>query len=120
MLIRNASEILTMNAGLGVLKNASVLIENGKIKKVGEIKSDKRTKVINAKGCVVCPGMVDSHTHLVYGGSREDEFALRVSGVKYEKITKAGGGIASTVRMTHQATEDILYRSAMKRLKNLV
>lgn len=120
MLIRNASEILTMNAGLGVLKNASVLIENGKIKKVGEIKSDKRTNVINAKGCVVCPGMVDSHTHLVYGGSREDEFALRVSGVKYEKITKAGGGIASTVRMTHQATEDILYRSAMKRLKNLV
>lgn len=120
MLIRNASEILTMNTGLGVLKNASVLIENGKIKKVGEIKSDKRTNVINAKGCVVCPGMVDSHTHLVYGGSREDEFALRVSGVKYEKITKAGGGIASTVRMTHQATEDILYRSAMKRLKNLV
>lgn len=119
MLIRNASEILTMKRGLSVLKNASVLVENGKIRKVGQIKSDKARKVIDAKGCVVCPGLVDSHTHLVYGGSREDEFAMRVTGVKYEKIAKAGGGIASTVRMTHRATEDILYKSAMKRLKNL-
>lgn len=119
MLIRNASEILTMKRGLSILKNASVLVENGKIIQVGQIKSDKARNVVDAKGCVVCPGLVDSHTHLVYGGSREDEFAMRVTGVKYEKIAKAGGGIASTIRMTHQASEDILYKSAMERLKNL-
>jgi imidazolonepropionase len=119
MLIHNASEILTMKRGLGVLKNASVLIENGEIKKIGRIKARKIIRVINAKGCVVCPGLVDSHTHLVFGGSREDEFVMRVTGVKYEKIAKAGGGIVQTVRMTRRTSENVLYRSAMKRLKNL-
>jgi imidazolonepropionase len=119
MLIHKASEILTMKRGLGVLKNASVLIENGEIKKIGGIRVRKISRVINAKGCVVCPGLVDSHTHLVFGGSREDEFAMRVSGVKYEKIAKAGGGIVRTIRMTRRASENFLYKSAMKRLKNL-
>ena len=119
MLIHNASEILTMKRGLGVLKNASVLIEKGEIKKIGRFRARKISRMINAKGCVVCPGLVDSHTHLVFDGSREDEFAMRVTGVKYEKIAKAGGGIIQTVRMTRRASENALYRSTMKRLKNL-
>lgn len=121
MLIKNASEILTMKSGMGVVKHASILIENSVIKNVGHIKiNKKRLKTINAKGCVVCPGFVDSHTHLVFGGSREDEFAMRVTGVKYEKIAKAGGGIASTVKMTRKATEEELYKLGMKRIKNII
>lgn len=119
MLIHNASEILTMKRGLGVLKNASVLIQNGKIEKIGRISKKRKSRVINADGCVVCPGLVDSHTHLVFGGSRENEFAMRITGAEYEEIAKAGGGIAQTVRMTHRASEDILYSSAMKRLRNV-
>jgi imidazolonepropionase len=119
MLIYNASQILTMKRGLGVLKNASVFIEKGWIRKIGRIRFKKTSRLINAKGCVICPGFVDSHTHLVFGGSREDEFVQRVTGVTYEKIAKAGGGIVQTVKMTRQASEDALYMSAMKRLKNL-
>jgi imidazolonepropionase len=119
MLIHNASEILSMKRGLGVLKNTSVLIDKGEIKNIGKIRARKTDRVIDAKGCVVCPGFVDSHTHLVFAGTREDEFAMRVSGIDYEKIARAGGGIAQTVRMTRRASEDVLYRSAIKRLKNL-
>ncbi|HEC79045.1 MAG TPA: imidazolonepropionase [candidate division WOR-3 bacterium] len=120
LLIRNASEILTMKNGLGVLKNSSLLITDSRIKSLGNLKKiPGKVKVINAKGCVVCPGFVDSHTHLVFGGSREDEFAMRISGVKYEKIAKAGGGIANTVRMTRKAGAEELYKSATARLKNL-
>jgi imidazolonepropionase len=121
MLIKDASEILTMRGSIGVIKDASILVENGKIKGVGYIRPlRKRFKTINAKGCVVCPGFVDSHTHLVYGGSREDEFALRVSGVKYDRIAKAGGGIANTVKMTRKATEEELYNSALPRIDKLI
>ncbi len=121
LLIKNASEILLMKDDIGVVKNASILIENGMIKEVGQIKiGKKKLKTIDAKGCVVCPGFVDSHTHLVYGGSREDEFALRVTGVKYEKISKAGGGIANTVKMTRKATEQELYDLGMQRIGNII
>jgi imidazolonepropionase len=121
MLIKNACEILTMKDGIGVVKDASILIENGRIKAVGKIKTDKKKlETINAKGCVVCPGFVDSHTHLVYGGSREDEFAMRVSGVDYEKIAKAGGGIASTVKMTRKASKQELYNQGKQRINNIV
>lgn len=121
MLIKNACEILTMKDGIGVVKDASILIENGRIKAVGKIKTGKKKlDTINARGCVVCPGFVDSHTHLVYGGSREDEFAMRVSGVDYEKIARAGGGIASTVKMTRKATKQELYNQGKQRINNII
>lgn len=120
LLIENASEILTMKTGLHVLRNASLLVENGTIKHIGTVKhTKKRHATIDAGGCVVCPGFVDSHTHLVYGGSREDEFALRVTGVKYEKIAQSGGGIASTVKMTREASETELYDTGMERLNRI-
>lgn len=121
ILIKNACEILTMKDGIGVVKDASILIENGRIKAVGKIKTDKKKlETINAKDCVVCPGFVDSHTHLVYGGSREDEFAMRVSGVDYEKISRAGGGIANTVKMTRKATKQELYNQGKQRINNII
>ncbi|TET59614.1 MAG: imidazolonepropionase [Candidatus Stahlbacteria bacterium] len=121
MLIKNACEILTMKDGIGVVKDASILIENSRIKTVGKVKTDKKKlETINAKNCVVCPGFVDSHTHLVYGGSREDEFAMRVSGVDYEKIARAGGGIANTVKMTRKATKQELYNQGKQRINNII
>lgn len=120
LVITNASEILTMTDGLGIVKNAGILIEHGKIKAIGDVPRRRRCRIINARGMVVCPGFVDSHTHLVYGGSREDEFALRVSGVTYEEIAKAGGGIARTVEMTRAASREELFRRAWQRLQRLV
>jgi len=121
LLIEHASEILTMKNGIGVVKDASILVQDGVIKNIGRIKmSSRRIKTIDAHGCVVCPGFVDSHTHLVYGGSREDEFALRVTGVKYEKIAKKGGGIASTIKKTRETTEQKLYELGMERIMNVI
>ena len=120
ILIKNASEILTMSEGLGMVRDASILLERGKIRTVGEIKHLRRgCSIIDARGMVVCPGFVDSHTHLVYGGSREDEFAMRVEGLSYEEIARSGGGIARTVESTRAASRDELYSHGMRRLLRL-
>jgi imidazolonepropionase len=68
----------------------------------------------------VTPGLVDCHTHLVYGGCRADEFQMRLSGASYEQIAKTGGGIVSTVRATRTAGEDSLFRQSVRRLKALL
>jgi len=120
LLIRNASQILTMTRGVGIAKQSSILIENGVIEKIGSMKSSTGNEVVDARGCVVCPGFVDSHTHLVFAGSREDEFAMRIKGVKYETIARAGGGIASTAQDTARATESELYELAKKRIEKVI
>jgi imidazolonepropionase len=71
-------------------------------------------------GALVTPGLVDCHTHLVYGGDRAGEFALRLAGASYEEIARAGGGIVSTVRATREASEDELFASASARLRALL
>ena len=71
-------------------------------------------------GALVTPGLVDCHTHLVYGGQRANEFALRLAGASYEDIARAGGGIVSSVRATREASEDQLFESASARLQPLL
>ncbi|MFD1711473.1 imidazolonepropionase [Ottowia sp. GY511] len=71
-------------------------------------------------GALVTPGLVDCHTHLVYGGQRANEFAMRLAGASYEEVAKAGGGIVSTVRATREASEDELFASASHRLQSLL
>jgi imidazolonepropionase len=66
------------------------------------------------------PGLIDCHTHLVYGGQRAHEFALRLAGASYEEVARAGGGIVSSVRATRAASEDALYASALPRLQALM
>ena len=70
-------------------------------------------------GALVTPGLIDCHTHLVYGGNRAEEFAQRLGGASYEEIAQRGGGIVSTVRATRAASEEELYESALRRLDAL-
>ncbi|MBI5805062.1 imidazolonepropionase [candidate division TA06 bacterium] len=112
---------------LGIIEDGLVAIEDGKIVAVGKTMELKprlnllpHTKVIDAGNQVVMPGFVDCHTHLVYGGSREDEFELRASGVSYQEIAAKGGGIRSTVKATRQASREVLKRDALKRLDRML
>src|SRR5947208_14723422 len=73
---------------------------------------DRQTQVIDARGCVVLPGFVDAHTHLVFAGNRLDDFERRAGGETYEQIAKAGGGIWSTVEKTRAASSEELFAEA--------
>ena len=100
------------------LKNAAILIDNGKISAIygdGELpdlSSYARLKVIDAQNLLVTPGLVDCHTHTVFGGWRQSEIPLKLRGATYLDILKAGGGILDTVRHTREASEDDLYNKS--------
>lgn len=112
----------------GVVKDACVGVKSGVIQFIGTQQQlshpnelDKNAdSVINAHGQWLTPGLIDCHTHLVYGGNRANEFEMRLNGADYEEIAKAGGGILSTVRATRTASEQELFDSAAKRLKSLL
>jgi len=76
--------------------------------------------VFDGEGRWMTPGLIDCHTHLVYGGNRAEEFELRLTGVDYEEIARRGGGILSTVRATREASEEELYQSAAGRLQHFL
>lgn len=126
MLINNIGRLVTMVPGegregvLGVIENAAVRIGRGRISWVGSqgdipaVEGDEG--VIDAKGGVVLPGLVDCHTHIVHAGTRQHEFNLRSQGKSYREIAAAGGGIMSTVRATRGASFEDLYRSASERI----
>ena len=102
---------------LGVIEHATVLIENGLFKWIGptsefHLPVDESIDRIDGTDLVGLPGFVDSHTHLLFAGTREDEFALRNEGKTYQEIAQAGGGILSTVRATRVMTRKELKRSA--------
>lgn len=103
------------------LRNAYVLIEGDRIAEVGEGKPPKTSgRRIDAKGCLVTPGLIDAHTHLVFGGWREHELPLKLQGVPYLDILSRGGGILSTVRATRQADEKELEEKALKTLVSML
>jgi imidazolonepropionase len=98
---------------LGLLQNAAILVEGGRIAQVGKYEDlrdriDESTEVVDAQGRLVTPGFVDAHTHLVFAGNRAAEFEQRIAGATYQEIAAAGGGIQSTVALTRKATEDEL------------
>ncbi len=121
-LIINANiATLATNDDYGVIENGSVGIICGRIAYVGKVnKAHQAAKVINANGQWLLPGLIDCHTHLVYGGNRANEFEMRLNGASYEEIAKAGGGILSSVKATRAATEQELFDSASKRLEALI
>lgn len=129
ILIRNARILTCKSNGpkrgeemqdLGIIENGFIAVENGKILELGYGDGnefvDKHIQVEDAKGRVVMPGFVDPHTHLVHYGSRENELEMKLKGVSYIDILKAGGGILSTVRATRSASFEDLTKKLLKSL----
>jgi len=136
LLIVNADELVTLNGGsqkprtgkrmseLGIIRDGGLAIKDGRILAVGksaEVRNSvKAESVISADGKTVLPGLVDAHTHLVFAGSREDEFQMRVEGAYYLEILSAGGGILRTVRDTRKASLDKLVEAGLKTLDSML
>ena len=111
------------NNSLGIIENGAIAIEDARILRVGkrtELAGFRAKEVVACGGAWVTPGLVDCHTHLIFGGTRADEHAMRRAGATYEEIANAGGGIASTVRATGAASNDQLLASAALRLDALI
>ena len=108
---------------LGVVENGAIAIADGKILRVGkrtELAGFRAREVVALGGAWVTPGLVDCHTHIIFGGTRADEHAMRRAGASYEQIAEAGGGIASTVRRTAAASDDELLDESRRRLHALM
>jgi imidazolonepropionase len=108
---------------LGLIENGAIAIEGGRILRVGkrtELAGFRAKDVTALGGALVTPGLIDCHTHLVFGGTRADEHAMRRAGASYEEIAKAGGGIASTVKRTAAASDDELLEQSRYRLHALM
>jgi imidazolonepropionase len=117
--------IATMVAGgepYGAIEDGAILIRDGRIAWVGaraDLPDHEAVETDRLGGGWVTPGLIDCHTHLVFGGDRSGEFEQRLEGATYEEIARAGGGIVSSVTATRAATEDALFASAMSRLDGL-
>ncbi len=110
---------------IGVIPNAAVIIENDTIKWCGRMEdlsmgTIKEATVLDCLGRLVMPGFVDSHTHLLFSGSREEEFAMRARGASYQEIADKGGGIITTVREVRTATKKDLKKNARRWLHRLL
>ena len=108
---------------LGIVENGAVGIQDGRIVRVGkrtELSGFRAKEVVALGGAWVTPGLIDCHTHLVFGGNRADEHAMRRAGATYEEIATSGGGIASTVAATRKASPAELLASAAMRLDALI
>jgi imidazolonepropionase len=129
MIIHSASQLLTLSGGpqrgrdlgtLGLIENGAILFRDEKILAVGttaELRAAYPNEpTLDASGCVVMPGFVDPHTHVIWGGDRAKEYEMRLEGAKYLDILAAGGGIISTVRATRTASIETLIAQTRPRL----
>ena len=111
------------NGAYSIIEDAAIVTSGSLIEWIGprtQLPSGEYPAVNDLQGAWVTPGLIDCHTHTVFGGNRSGEFERRLQGVSYAEIAAQGGGIASTVRATREATEDELFASAAKRLKSLM
>ena len=133
LLIKNIKQLVTVRSDgkpyksgkgmreLGIIENATVSIQNGIFNWVGPSAEfsqavNDNIDVIDASDFIALPGYIDSHTHSVFAGSRENEFAMRTEGKTYQEIAEAGGGILSTVRTTRAASKKELKKLASRHL----
>ncbi len=139
LLVENASELLTLVGSptgprrgaalsdLGAIRDGAVAARDGQVVAVGttdevraRVEMEPGSVVVDASGRVVLPGFVDPHTHLVFAGSRVDEFEMRLRGASYHEIAAAGGGILSTVEATRACGEEELVRLGLARLDRML
>jgi imidazolonepropionase len=136
LLIENAAQVLTLNAGenavkaeekLAIVGNGSIAIADGRIVWVGpshqlsqQVDLSSHPRRVEASGKTVLPGFIDSHTHLAFAGTREKEFELRLQGATYQEIAAKGGGIKSTVQKTRQAGKEELFAIGKRRLDQML
>ncbi len=110
----------------GLIENAAIAMQHGRIAWLGRVNDLPEApnllahEVESLDGALVTPGLIDCHTHLVFGGNRAGEFEQRLNGASYEEIARAGGGIVSTVRATRAASEEALYAQALPRARTLL
>lgn len=126
LLIQNVN-LATMNPAASVpygqILNAAVAVTDGKISWLGcatQLPSLEAKQVVDGQQGWLTPGLIDCHTHLIYGGSRAREFEMRLQGYSYQAIAQQGGGIVSTVNATRAASEQALFESGLKRLQRLM
>ncbi len=108
---------------LGLLPNAAIGVQDGRVVRVGkraELAGFRAAEIVPLGGAWVTPGLIDCHTHLIFGGNRANEHAMRRAGATYEEIARAGGGIASTVAATRASGATDLIASARRRLRALM
>jgi len=137
VIIKDISQLITVKSGtkakkgsemqdIGLVENGWIAIKENKIIGVGsgdiasEFKIQEHTLIVDGKGKTVTPGLIDSHTHLVHAGSRENELALKLKGVPYLEILNKGGGILSTVRATQATTLEELVNQSKKSLDRML
>ena len=118
----NARLATMADDGLGLIDNGVVAALDGRIVYAGAAEGapTAAAKITDCGGRLVTPGLIDCHTHLVHGGNRANEWAMRLEGASYEDIARAGGGIVSTMRATRAASEDDLIAAALPRLDALI
>lgn len=115
---KEMSDIGLIHGGVVAIKDDYIIFAGKELPT--DIKTDEDTIYIDGRGKTVTPGLVDSHTHLVHGGSRENELSLKLKGVPYLDILAAGGGIHSTVKSTQEADFNQLYKKAKKSLDTML
>lgn len=133
LLVRGARQLVTLRGAaaprrgaalreLSIIENGAMVVEDGSITAVGpasrieNLASVRRAEELDVRGRVVLPGFIDSHTHLLYGGPRLDDFEMRIAGRSYEEIAAAGGGIASSVRRVRRSSQAALRAQARREL----
>lgn len=109
---------------LKTIDDAYLLIENDKMADFGKMNNlkqdDFKGEIIDANGKMVFPSFCDSHTHLVYAGSREIEYGDKIRGLSYEEIAKRGGGILNSAKLLHNTSEESLYEQALERINEII
>jgi imidazolonepropionase len=114
--------LATMVEGYGELRGGAIAVKDGRIAWLGAAGDapDTAAAVHDCGGNWLTPGLIDCHTHIVHAGNRSDEFEARLNGATYEDISKAGGGIMSTVRATRAASDEELYAQSLPRIASLL
>ncbi len=131
-ILRNSTAIATCSAAgkpfkrgeemsdAGIVTGADIFVEDGVIRKIGKVEEIADSEVVDVAGKVIVPGFVDPHTHVIFAGTREREFAMRARGMTYSQVAAAGGGILDTVSKTREMQKSKLRSLAARRVDRML